>query len=76
MIGSLFLIEEDKFGTYSNSLSKFFLTEGIVNSHSAFVVNLDDDPEDFVSFKKNFQFSENDSVFLDTKTTTSVQNRK
>lgn len=49
-IGSLLLIEEDKFATYSNSLSKFFIAEGIVNNHSVFVVNLDDDPEDFVSF--------------------------
>lgn len=50
-VGSLLLIEEDKFATYSNSLNKFFITEGVVNSHSVFVVNLDDDPEDFVSFK-------------------------
>ncbi|KAG4067105.1 hypothetical protein HA402_000096 [Bradysia odoriphaga] len=47
-IGSLLLIEEDKFATYSNSLSKFFLTDGIVNNHSVFVVNLDDDPEEFI----------------------------
>ncbi|XP_037033344.1 elongator complex protein 4 [Bradysia coprophila] len=47
-IGSLLLIEEDKFATYSNSLSKFFLTDGIVNNQSIFVVNLDDDPEEFI----------------------------
>lgn len=50
-VGSLLLIEEDKFATYANSLSRFFLTEGVVNNHSMFVVNLDDDPEDFVSCK-------------------------
>lgn len=50
-IGSLLLIEEDKFATYSNSLSKFFIAEGLVNNHSVFAVNLDDDPEDFVSFR-------------------------
>lgn len=50
-VGSLFLIEEDKFATHSNSLTKFFITEGVVNNHSVFVVNLDDEPEDFVSMK-------------------------
>lgn len=50
-VGSLLLIEEDKLATYSNSLSKFFITDGVVNNHSVFVVNLDDDPEDFVGFE-------------------------
>lgn len=48
-IGSVLLIEEDKFVTYSKALARYFLAEGTVHKHELFVVNLDDDPQEFVS---------------------------
>lgn len=47
-IGSVLLIEEDKFVTYSKALARYFLAEGTVHKHELFVVNLDDEPQEFV----------------------------
>ncbi|KAG8193652.1 hypothetical protein JTE90_024015 [Oedothorax gibbosus] len=36
-IGTVCLIEEDRFSTYSNVLLKYFLTEGVANGHHLFL---------------------------------------
>ncbi|XP_019557494.3 elongator complex protein 4 [Aedes albopictus] len=43
-IGSIIAIEEDKYANYSRVLTKYFLAEGLVNSHSTFVASLEEDP--------------------------------
>ncbi|KAM4720995.1 elongator complex protein 4 isoform 1-T1 [Rhinophrynus dorsalis] len=43
-VGSLLLIEEDKYNTYSHLLLKYFLAEGVVNGHEVFVASASDDP--------------------------------
>lgn len=48
-IGSILLIEEDKFVRYSDYLTKYFLAEGVVHKHAIFVGSLDVDPNDVVN---------------------------
>ncbi|NP_001088363.1 elongator complex protein 4 [Xenopus laevis] len=43
-VGTLLLIEEDTYGTYSHLLLKYFLAEGVVSGHEVFVASANDDP--------------------------------
>lgn len=45
-IGSVLLVEEDKFNVYSKVLAKYFLAEGIFSKHKTLLASLDDDPQD------------------------------
>lgn len=47
-VGSVLLIEEDKYVVYSKALHRYFLGEGAVHKHQMLVVNLDEDPKEFV----------------------------
>lgn len=47
-LGSILLIEEDKYGTYCKSLVKYFLAEGVVHKNALFLASLDDDCHEFV----------------------------
>lgn len=47
-IGSILLIEEDKFGRYSDCLTKYFLAEGVIHKHALYVGTLDVDAGDVV----------------------------
>ncbi|XP_043405269.1 elongator complex protein 4 isoform X2 [Chelonia mydas] len=47
-VGTLLLIEEDKYGIYSNLLFKYFLAEGIVCGHNLFVASAKEDPADIL----------------------------
>uniref|UniRef100_T1PN54 Elongator complex protein 4 n=1 Tax=Musca domestica TaxID=7370 RepID=T1PN54_MUSDO len=47
-IGSICLIEEDKFVTYSKVLAKYFMAEGIVSKQTVFLGSLDDSPNHFI----------------------------
>ncbi|XP_039295376.1 elongator complex protein 4 [Nilaparvata lugens] len=40
-VGNIILIEEDEFGFYSKLFIKYFLSEGLVSRHSAYVCSLD-----------------------------------
>ncbi|XP_075044136.1 elongator complex protein 4 isoform X2 [Mixophyes fleayi] len=43
-VGTLLLIEEDEYSTYSNVLLKNFLAEGVVSGHEVYVASASDDP--------------------------------
>ncbi|XP_067043391.1 elongator complex protein 4-like isoform X3 [Acropora muricata] len=43
-VGTVFLIEEDAFGSYARQLSKYFLAEGIVSSHAIFLASAEPEP--------------------------------
>ncbi|XP_052548426.1 elongator complex protein 4 isoform X4 [Tympanuchus pallidicinctus] len=43
-VGTLLLIEEDKYGVYSSLLLKYFLAEGVVCGHDLFVASAQDPP--------------------------------
>ncbi|KAM8939994.1 elongator complex protein 4 isoform 2-T2 [Pelodytes ibericus] len=43
-VGTLLLIEEDMYSTYSNLLLKYFLAEGVVNGHEVYVASASEDP--------------------------------
>lgn len=47
-IGSICLIEEDKFVTYSKVLAKYFMAEGILSKQSVFLGSLDDTPKELI----------------------------
>ncbi|XP_043825829.1 LOW QUALITY PROTEIN: elongator complex protein 4 [Dromiciops gliroides] len=47
-VGTLLLIEEDKYNIYSNLLFKYFLAEGIVCGHTLLVASAKEDPDDIV----------------------------
>ncbi|KAM9014974.1 elongator complex protein 4 isoform 1-T1 [Ara ararauna] len=44
-VGTLLLIEEDKYGLYSNLLFKYFLAEGVVCGHDLFVASAKEHPD-------------------------------
>ncbi|XP_051155601.1 elongator complex protein 4 [Leptopilina boulardi] len=48
-IGSIFLIEEDKYGNYANVMLKYFIAEGIVVSHDSFIASRGLKIEQFLS---------------------------
>lgn len=59
-IGSILLIEEDKFARYSKYLSRMFLAEGGVHKHVLFLANLNNDPNEMVcSFAFAFHLNSN-----------------
>uniref|UniRef100_A0A8C5QL32 Elongator complex protein 4 n=1 Tax=Leptobrachium leishanense TaxID=445787 RepID=A0A8C5QL32_9ANUR len=43
-VGTLLLIEEDTYSTYSNLLLKYFLAEGVVNGHEIYIASASEDP--------------------------------
>ncbi|KAI2559218.1 elongator acetyltransferase complex subunit 4 [Homo sapiens] len=43
-VGTVLLIEEDKYNIYSPLLFKYFLAEGIVNGHTLLVASAKEDP--------------------------------
>ncbi|XP_050192686.1 elongator complex protein 4 [Myiozetetes cayanensis] len=47
-VGTLLLIEEDKYGLYSNLLFKYFLAEGIVCGHDLFVASAKEHPDNIL----------------------------
>lgn len=48
-IGSIFLIEEDKYGFYAKIVLKYFMAEGIVVSQPVLIASQDVQPSQFVS---------------------------
>ncbi|XP_058800743.1 elongator complex protein 4 isoform X2 [Phymastichus coffea] len=48
-IGSILLIEEDTYSTYSKVMYKYFIAEGIVNNHLVFVATQETLPSEIVS---------------------------
>uniref|UniRef100_A0A8C4VAH1 Elongator complex protein 4 n=1 Tax=Falco tinnunculus TaxID=100819 RepID=A0A8C4VAH1_FALTI len=47
-VGTLLLIEEDKYGLYSSFLFKYFLAEGVVCGHDLFVASAKEHPENIL----------------------------
>ncbi|CAD7013079.1 putative elongator complex protein 4 [Ceratitis capitata] len=47
-VGSVCLIEEDKYVTFSKVLSKYFVAEGVVSGQSILLGSLDDDPKEMM----------------------------
>ncbi|XP_078536960.1 elongator complex protein 4 isoform X4 [Lissotriton helveticus] len=47
-VGTLLLIEEDKYNVYSHLLLKYFLAEGVVCGHSVFAASAEHDPNDIL----------------------------
>ncbi|XP_072448692.1 elongator complex protein 4 isoform X1 [Chiloscyllium punctatum] len=47
-VGTLLLIEEDSYESYSRMLLKYFLAEGIVSGHSLFIASAKDHPEEIL----------------------------
>ncbi|XP_055380816.1 elongator complex protein 4 [Condylostylus longicornis] len=47
-VGSVLLIEEDRFSTYSKVMGKYFLAEGIYSEQPIFYATLDDNPSDLL----------------------------
>lgn len=45
-VGTLLLIEEDTYSTYSNLLLKYFLAEGVVSGHEVFTASAGDIPHE------------------------------
>ncbi|XP_014210542.1 elongator complex protein 4 [Copidosoma floridanum] len=48
-IGSILLLEEDAYNTYSKIMFKYFIAEGIVNNHSIFLASQDTKPSNILS---------------------------
>ncbi|XP_045873871.1 elongator complex protein 4 isoform X2 [Meles meles] len=47
-VGTVLLIEEDKYNTYSSLLFKYFLAEGIINGHTLLVASAKEEPADIL----------------------------
>ncbi|XP_071617955.1 elongator complex protein 4 isoform X2 [Heliangelus exortis] len=47
-VGTLLLIEEDKYGLYSHLLFKYFLAEGVVCGHELFVASAKEHPDNIL----------------------------
>ncbi|XP_051885337.1 elongator complex protein 4 [Pristis pectinata] len=47
-VGTLILVEEDKYESYSQMLLKYFVAEGIVCGHSLFIASAKDHPEEIL----------------------------
>lgn len=47
-VGTVLLVEEDKYAAYSNVLVRYFLAEGVVQKHGLFLATLDEDPKAMV----------------------------
>ena len=48
-VGSLFLIEEDRYGTYAKVMLRYFMAEGVVTNQPLLIGSKDVKPSDFVS---------------------------
>ncbi|KAK2156848.1 hypothetical protein LSH36_204g10039 [Paralvinella palmiformis] len=48
-VGTVVLIEEDKYGSYSKMMLKYFLAEGVMNKHELFLTSSDLDPQDLLN---------------------------
>lgn len=47
-LGTILLIEEDKYGSYAQTLSKYYMAEGIIQKHGLFTASLEEDPKNIV----------------------------
>nr|XP_017519569.2 elongator complex protein 4 isoform X5 [Manis javanica] len=47
-VGTVLLIEEDKYNIYSPLLFKYFLAEGIISGHNLLIASANEDPTDIV----------------------------
>uniref|UniRef100_A0A7N5KJM2 Elongator complex protein 4 n=1 Tax=Ailuropoda melanoleuca TaxID=9646 RepID=A0A7N5KJM2_AILME len=47
-VGTVLLIEEDKYNIYSSLVFKYFLAEGIINGHTLLVASVKEDPADIL----------------------------
>ncbi|XP_060733332.1 elongator complex protein 4 [Tachysurus vachellii] len=47
-VGSLLLIEEDEFDSYSRTLLQYFLAEGVMSGHELFIASAQDHPDDII----------------------------
>lgn len=47
-VGTVLLVEEDKYNIYSPLLFKYFLAEGIINGHTLLVASAKEDPADIL----------------------------
>ncbi|XP_046712971.1 elongator complex protein 4 isoform X2 [Silurus meridionalis] len=47
-VGSLLLIGEDEFDSYSRALLQYFLAEGIMSGHELFIASAQDHPEEII----------------------------
>ncbi|KAF3686339.1 Elongator complex protein 4 [Channa argus] len=47
-VGTLLLIEEDRYDSYSHMILKYFLAEGVVCRHELFVATAQDNPDDIL----------------------------
>ncbi|KAG8438253.1 hypothetical protein GDO86_008810, partial [Hymenochirus boettgeri] len=47
-VGTVLLLEEDRYDTYSRLLLKYFLAEGVVNGHEVFVASASEDPDNIL----------------------------
>ncbi|KAG7327790.1 hypothetical protein KOW79_009396 [Hemibagrus wyckioides] len=47
-VGSLLLIEEDEFNSYSRTLLQYFLAEGVMSGHELFIASAQDHPDDII----------------------------
>ncbi|XP_037377852.1 elongator complex protein 4 [Talpa occidentalis] len=47
-VGTVLLIEEDKYNIYSPLLFKYFLAEGVINGHTLLVASAKEDPADIL----------------------------
>ncbi|XP_053966316.1 elongator complex protein 4 isoform X2 [Anastrepha ludens] len=47
-VGSICLIEEDKYVTFSKVLAKYFIAEGVLSAQSVLLGSLDDDPQEIM----------------------------
>lgn len=47
-VGTIMLVEEDKYAAYSNVLARYFLAEGVVHKHGICLATLEEDPQAMV----------------------------
>ncbi|XP_040925972.1 elongator complex protein 4 isoform X3 [Betta splendens] len=47
-VGTVLLVEEDRYDSYSRMILKYFLSEGVVCRHELFVATAQDDPDDIL----------------------------
>ncbi|XP_052582509.1 elongator complex protein 4 isoform X2 [Peromyscus californicus insignis] len=64
-VGTVLLIEEDKYNTYSPLLFKYFLAEGIVNGHTLLVASAKEKPADILQELPAPQLDDNGKKELD-----------
>ncbi|XP_067142218.1 elongator complex protein 4 [Centruroides vittatus] len=55
-VGTILLIEEDKYGRYAKLLMKHFLAEGVTNNHSILLASGDESPKNILESSTGHQF--------------------